>query len=671
LLASQRLEAGMLRGLDTFLSYWIGMRTFSEAESRSILGTADAFTLPSVPGYGYLKVDTSVYTRFRAAYVSGPVEDEAEPPSRVADDQVLAVQTVPLFDAPAAAPVLAGEEELAPPDVGRLLVDEAVGRLTSPSATAPIWLPPLPGRLTLGTLLAESGLPAAGAGLAIPIGLLDDPQNQSQAPWMLDLGARGGLTAIVGAPQSGRSTFLRTIVVSLALRYTPQQVSIYGLDMTGGGMDRISSFPHVGGVATRADRARLARLFEGLHAMIREREVLFRNQQIDNLAELRRRHARGAVGGLVAPDIVVVVDGVDPLRNEFDDLDQPFTELLQRGPTFGLHVVMALTRWNELRTQLQPLVGQRFELRLNDPNESTIQRSAALAIKSAGPGRVLTQELRYGQVGLPILDEVEHDSDIGDAVAALGQRYARSWSGPKAAPIRLLPEVLDPATLPDQFDCPDAVPFGIRQDTFEAVSFDPALDLHLLVFGDTRCGKTTLLRGLAQGFMKRWSADELVFGVIDPRGTLAAAIPEPYLGGRAANARDALALCTGIAAELEKSQATPGATLPRVVILVDDYDIVAAGQTRPLAPLMAFLPSARDLKLSVIVARPVAGAGRSLYDPAIQAIRDAGGSGLVMSGERSEGPLFPKIYAEPFPPGRGRFVRRSAVPRIIQVANFE
>ena len=73
LLSSQRIEGGRLRGLDTYLSYRIGLRTFSESESAVVLDTPDAFHLPAIPGFGYLKVDTSVYTRFRAGYVSGAV----------------------------------------------------------------------------------------------------------------------------------------------------------------------------------------------------------------------------------------------------------------------------------------------------------------------------------------------------------------------------------------------------------------------------------------------------------------------------------------------------------------------------------------------------------------------------------------------------------------------
>ncbi len=55
LLASQRLEEGKLRGLDTHLSYRVGLRTFSSMESRVVLGVPDAYELPSAPGNGYLK----------------------------------------------------------------------------------------------------------------------------------------------------------------------------------------------------------------------------------------------------------------------------------------------------------------------------------------------------------------------------------------------------------------------------------------------------------------------------------------------------------------------------------------------------------------------------------------------------------------------------------------
>ena len=72
LLSSQRLDEGRLRGLESHLRYRLCLRTFSAIESKLVLGTQDAYLLPSMPGLGYLKVDTEKYVQFRAALASGP-----------------------------------------------------------------------------------------------------------------------------------------------------------------------------------------------------------------------------------------------------------------------------------------------------------------------------------------------------------------------------------------------------------------------------------------------------------------------------------------------------------------------------------------------------------------------------------------------------------------------
>ena len=84
LLASQRLDEGRLRGLETHLSYRICLKTFSASESRAVLGTADAYELPGTPGAAILKTASGDLVRFRSAFVSGPV---AGPVSRSRPDR--------------------------------------------------------------------------------------------------------------------------------------------------------------------------------------------------------------------------------------------------------------------------------------------------------------------------------------------------------------------------------------------------------------------------------------------------------------------------------------------------------------------------------------------------------------------------------------------------------
>ncbi|MGL5863752.1 MAG: type VII secretion protein EccCa, partial [Phycicoccus sp.] len=119
LLSSQRVEMGKLRGLDTYLSYRIGLRTFSESESSSILGTPDAFHLPSAPGFGYLKVDTTTYTRFRAGFVSGPVEQgPARPTSRTREPYLVPPIPAARLDAMASGTTTASGATTTRPDAG-------------------------------------------------------------------------------------------------------------------------------------------------------------------------------------------------------------------------------------------------------------------------------------------------------------------------------------------------------------------------------------------------------------------------------------------------------------------------------------------------------------------------------------------------------------------------
>jgi len=674
LLSSQRIESGKLRGLDTYLSYRIGLRTFSESESSIVLDTPDAFHLPAVPGFGYLKVDTSVYRRFRAGYVSGPVSNDLTRPLETSDAGAEPL-LLPVYNGIAGqGDDDAAEDDLARPSVGRALIDECVDRLRSAArATSPVWLPPLPSRLPLSRALDGARTADGGAVLQVPLGLLDNPARQRQDPWLVDLTRGGGHLAVLGAPQSGRSTFLRTLATSIALTATPRQVSVYGMDLTGGGLLRIEGFPHVGGVATRSSKDRLLRLLEELLGMLAQREAVFRDRGIDSLQMLRSQHAAGAIPELISADVVLLVDGLGQLRSDFEELEAPLVELLQRGGGFGMHVVLAMTRWNELRMAQQPLVGTRVELRLNDPADSVIARKLAATIRSSQPGRALTEDSLFAQVALPVLDDVD-DEVIGDELEALAARSAASWQGPSAAPIRLLPVDLAPDELPDPLDEPDRVPFGLRQDTMEPAYLELASrDQHLLVYGDAQCGKSTLLRGLVRSLIDRSSPDELVVALMDLRGEIAAEVPDDYLGGHAASGQEARGLSAAIAEELAKRQAAGAGrvTGPRIVVVVDDYDILASGGTEPLAPLLPYLPSARDLRLHVLLTRPVAGASRAMYDVAMQTLRDTGGTALVMSGERSEGQLLPGVYAEQMTPGRGRLLRRGDRPRIVQVAHFE
>ncbi|GAA2661458.1 type VII secretion protein EccCa [Streptomyces vastus] len=685
LLSSQRIEGGKLKGLDTYLSYRLGLRTFSADESRTVLDTTDAFHLPPLPGFGYLKVDTSTYERFKAGYVSGAYRG---PALRKEQDNEPLAWPYPTFNTLDAPQDEAAEEPAATKrETGPTVMSVMVGQLaTAAPPVRRIWLPPLRDAVTLdaaaGPLHADTeGLQLAhrDGPMRIPLGTLDDPAQQWQQPWLLDLTVAGGHVAVIGGPQSGKTTLLRTLALSLALTHTPNDVAVYGLDLVGGGLSALAGLPHVGGIAGRADHERAARTVAEVRAMLTAREELFREHGIDSVDQLRHLRSKGELPQLGSTDIVLLIDGFGALRDEFDDLDDAVTDLLKRGGGYGIHVVAGMLRWNDVRIATQSMFGTRAELRLNDPADSSIDRKLSETLSPDTPGRVLTDGKLFAQVALPRIDNRPSTGDLAPALERTARTIRAGWHGDVAAPVRVLPARLPAAKLPSPAAEPKRVPIGVDQDTLAPALLDLfGSDQHLLILGDNECGKTNLLKLIAGQLIDRYSDEELVFGVFDPRRGLRGLVPEPYRGGYAHNTKLAAALATGIATELEKrlpETADPDAiaegptfTGPRIVILVDDYDTLTTAGQQPLAPFLPYISSAQDIGLHFIIARRVAGSSRALYEPLLTTLRETGTTALVMTGDRTEGQLFPGLYASAQPPGRGTLVRRGRHHQLIQTA---
>jgi S-DNA-T family DNA segregation ATPase FtsK/SpoIIIE len=202
---------------------------------------------------------------------------------------------------------------------------------------------------------------------------------------------------------------------------------------------------------------------------------------------------------------------------------------------------------------------------------------------------------------------------------------------------------------------------------------------HLLVFGDGQCGKTNLLRLIARSIMDTYSPSQARLMIVDYRRTLLGVVSPEYLLEYAPQQKIVEQMAVGIAASMNKrlpgSDVTPEQLRkrswwsgPELFVIVDDYDLVAVPGRSPLEGLAELLPQARDIGLHLVIARRCGGAGRALYDPVLQRLRELEMPGLVMSGSRDEGVLFGNTRPSAQPPGRGVLVRRSDGTNLVQTA---
>ena len=158
LLSSQRIEGGKLKGLDTYLSYRLGLRTFSADESRTVLDTTDAFHLPPLPGFGYLKVDTTIYQRLqgglrlrRATAGTQQTEPARTRTSRCRCPGLRLCQHAARRSTPPGASPARGHRQPTERATGPTVMSALVETMSDfPRVTAPIWLPPLPHALDPG-----------------------------------------------------------------------------------------------------------------------------------------------------------------------------------------------------------------------------------------------------------------------------------------------------------------------------------------------------------------------------------------------------------------------------------------------------------------------------------------------------------------------------------------
>jgi hypothetical protein len=174
---------------------------------------------------------------------------------------------------------------------------------------------------------------SAGEFLEVPIGLVTARKVQR-----LILGkgtSNHGL--IVGRTGSGKSNLMHVIITTSALKYSPEELRMYLVDLKTVEFAPYQDLPHCEAVAVDADREFALSILEGLDREMLRRMELFKNIAND-ITEYREK-TRDTL-----PRILLLVDEFQVLFEQDDMISQNAARLLDRlvrqGRAFGIHVLL-------------------------------------------------------------------------------------------------------------------------------------------------------------------------------------------------------------------------------------------------------------------------------------------------------------------------------------------
>lgn len=722
MMASQTIESRAEKLMEN-MGYRLVLKARTAGAAQAA-GVPNAVNLPAQAGLGYFRRSLEDIVRFQAEflwrdyYSRGIVIDGDDTPVLVHSIDYIRPQLFtnsftplevsvggPDIDSPSiltngevheAEEGEEDEESIRTPKVGTEIINQLRKidfqpyRLWQPPLTVPVAIDELVNRFLGRPWNQDYG---TARDLAFPIGIIDRPFKHDQPPWTVDTSGPGANVLILGAGGAGKTTALQTLICSAALTHTPEQIQFYCLAYSGTALTTIARLPHVGEVAGPTDPYGVRRTVAELLALVRERKRSFLEHGIASMDVFRRRKFGGEAGPVPNDgfgDVYLVIDNYRALAEENEVLIEQVNQIINQGPSFGVHVVVTADRESELRPPVRSGFGSRIELRLAAVEDAKLVRSRFAKDVPVKPGRgmVAVNYVRLDsdpQAGLhtlvarPALADTPDKIFESDSVVAAVSRLA---SG-QAPPVRRLPARFGVEQVRELAARDHRQGVGVGGITWAISELDLAPvylnfneNAHLMVTGRRECGRTTTLATIMSEIGRLYAPGSSTapappagqpsaqVWLVDPRRQLLTVLGTEYVEKFAYNLDGVQALVGELAAILAGRQPPPGLSAqellsrswwsgPEIFLIVDDVQQLPPGFDSPLHQIAPWVTRAADVGLHVFVTRTFGGWSSSGSDPILRALHQANTPLLVMDADPDEGFIRGKMKGGPLPRGRG------------------
>lgn len=168
-------------------------------------------------------------------------------------------------------------------------------------------------------------------------------------PFRLDLHERahGPHGLVAGMTGSGKSEFIISYILSLAVSFHPYEAAFILIDYKGGGMAKsFENIPHTAGVITNLDGNGIKRSLSSMRSELHRRERIFRDtsaaHNVSNIDiyKYQKLYREGKVSEPL-PHLFIISDEFAELKKEQPDFMTELTSTARVGRSLGVHLILA------------------------------------------------------------------------------------------------------------------------------------------------------------------------------------------------------------------------------------------------------------------------------------------------------------------------------------------
>ena len=230
--------------------------------------------------------------------------------------------------------------------------------------------------------------------LKAPLGV-----DGSGMPIVLDIHEKfhGPHGLIAGSTGSGKSEFIITYILSLAVNYHPDDLTFILIDYKGGGLagafqKRDIKLPHLVGTITNIDTIGLQRSLASIQSELRKRQVLFneaRNMTDEGTIDIykyQKLYHEGIVKTPI-PHLLIICDEFAELKQQQEDFMDELMSVSRIGRSLGVHLILATQKpAGIVNDQIRSNSKFAICLKVQDKEDSTdvIKKPDAAYLKKAG-----------------------------------------------------------------------------------------------------------------------------------------------------------------------------------------------------------------------------------------------------------------------------------------------